>query len=373
MKTPRIVLLLLLGAGFIRAQAQENPAPAPPAAPAQTEMQKWIAATDAQWQAAFKRDVTDVHEAELNKVKLQFLNLLETGIAKASAAGDLNGALALRNEQKRFGDTQVFPEKDEDSDAASVKAIRAAIRAQLAKLEKDTAARAKALHATYDQLLERAQTQLTQHQRLDDALLVKTKRDEVKAAWLAALPAVAEQPKAQPPMAPPKPAVASSPESARGNLFKNPNFENGTDDWKITASKKLGKVQIDLKERHNGKPSLRIENSDFDHTLVTQKIAVKPNTRYLLEGYIKTDNVKPEKYEKEGAELMVTGGWKRTEPLPKTHGWTRVTLSYDSESHSEIEVGASLGHYYCASKGTAWFSELSLTELGQNAKAGKKK
>ncbi|MEO6788919.1 MAG: hypothetical protein ABI318_22585, partial [Chthoniobacteraceae bacterium] len=45
-------------------------------------------------------------------------------------------------------------------------------------------ARAKALHATYDQLLERAQTQLTQHQRFDDALLVKAKREEVAAAWM---------------------------------------------------------------------------------------------------------------------------------------------------------------------------------------------
>lgn len=65
MNTPRILLLLLLTAG-IRAQAQDNPN----AAPAQTEMQKWIATTDAQWQATFKREVTDVREAELNKLKL---------------------------------------------------------------------------------------------------------------------------------------------------------------------------------------------------------------------------------------------------------------------------------------------------------------
>ena len=198
MNTPRILLFVLLTAACItRAQAQDNAV-----AEAQFDMQKWIATTDAQWQAAFKRDVTDVHDVELNKVKLRFPNLLETGIAKASAAGDLNGALALRSEQKRFGDTQVFPEKDEDGDAASVKAIRAAIRAQLAKLEKDTGARAKALHTKYDTMLAQAQTQLTQHQRLDDALLVKNKRDEVAAEWItpeitAAL-AAAEQPKPSP-------------------------------------------------------------------------------------------------------------------------------------------------------------------------------
>ena len=147
MNTPRILLFLLLIAAIIRAQAQDNPAPAPATEPAPTEMQKWIATTDAQWQAVFKRDVTDVHEAELNKAKLQYLTSLETGIAKASSAGDLDGAVALRNEQKRFGDTNVFPEQDEAADAAWVKQLRAGIRVQLAKLETADAARTKALHA----------------------------------------------------------------------------------------------------------------------------------------------------------------------------------------------------------------------------------
>ena len=214
MNTPRTVLLLLLTAVSIRVQAQDNPTPAPAAEPAQTEMQKWIAATDAQWQAVFKRDVTDVHEAELNKLKLQYLTSLETGIAKVSGAGDLNGAVALRNEQKRFGDTNVFPEQDEAGDDASVKQLRAGIRVQLAKLETANAVRTKALHAKYDAVLAQAQTQLTQRQRLDDALLVKNKRDEVAAAWITpALTAAAE--KANPPQPAAKPALIAKPKAGQ--------------------------------------------------------------------------------------------------------------------------------------------------------------
>ena len=226
MNTPRILLFLLLIAAITRARAQDNPAPAATTEPAPTEMQKWIATTDAQWQAVFKRDVTDVHEAELNKAKLQYLTSLETGIAKASAAGDLNGAVALRNEQKRFADTNVFPEQDEAADAASVKQLRTAIRAQLAKLETANAARVKAIHVKYDAVLAQAQTQLTQRQRLDDALLVKAKRDEVAAAWLAGLPAapapvaVAEQPKPPGPGAGPKVAANSALESAAAKTFE---------------------------------------------------------------------------------------------------------------------------------------------------------
>ena len=185
------VFFSMLMALSMTAHAQENPAPPP-----QSEMQKWIAATDAQWQAAFKRDVSDVQETELGKLKLQFLTSLEAAVTKASGAGDLDGAVALRNEQKRFGDSNVFPEQDLAAEAASVKQLRAGIRVQLARVDKDNAARTKALHVKYDQVLAQAQTQLTQRQRLDDALLVKAKRDEVAAAWIT--PAIAALEKQDP-------------------------------------------------------------------------------------------------------------------------------------------------------------------------------
>ena len=196
MKTARIVLLVLLGADFIHAQAQDNPTPAPAAAPAQTEMQKWIATTDMQWQAVFNREVTDVHAAELKELAAKYAAALDAGVAKASTAGDLSGALVLRDEKKRFAETNVFPDNDADADPASVKAIRAAIRVQLAKLETTNAARTRALHAKYDAVLAQGQTQLTQAKRLDDALLVQAKREEVKAAWLTGL---LDAPAPQPP------------------------------------------------------------------------------------------------------------------------------------------------------------------------------
>ncbi len=206
-----IVLLLLVG-GVARGQVNPPPTSAAadaPAVPAQTEMQKWIATTDAQWQAAFNHDVTDVHAAEIKKIAQQYATALEAAITKASGAGDLDGSLALRTEQKRYADTNVFPEQDDAADAPVVKQIRATIRAQLARIEKDNAVRAKALLAKYDQMLASAQTQLTQHKRLDDAVLVKNKRDEVAAAW--ATPAIT--PGISPAIAPvaEKPAPVTTP------------------------------------------------------------------------------------------------------------------------------------------------------------------
>jgi len=163
-------------------------------------MQKWIATTDAQWQAAFNRDVTDVHAEEIKKLAHQYPAALEAAITKASGAGDLDTSLALRKEQKRYVDTNVFPEQDDAADVAAVKQVRATIRTQLGRIEKDNVARTKAMHAKYDQVLASAQTQLTQHKRLDDAVLVKNKRDEVAAAWLVGMaPVAAEAPLTLPP------------------------------------------------------------------------------------------------------------------------------------------------------------------------------
>ncbi len=234
MKNTRTFIPALLAAAFTGADlAAQDPAPASPDKPAavtapaeapavpKTEMQKWIEATDAQWQTAFKKGVTDVHEADLNKVKLQYLNVLEGAIDKASKASDLKAALALRDEQKRFGDTQHFPEQDDAADAASVKQARAMIREPLAKVNADRATRAKALHAKYDQTLAQAQAQLTQAKHLDDAQLVQAKRDEVAAAWITpVIAAVAEKP-APPAKAPmsaqPAPAVSTPPAAGLAN------------------------------------------------------------------------------------------------------------------------------------------------------------
>ena len=194
MKIPRVTALCLAFAACLPPAFAED---TPTLAAAQSEMQKWIATTDEGWQAAFKRGVTDAHEAEVNKLKLQYLNLLDEAVAKASKASDLDGAVALRNEQKRFSDTEFFPETDEAGDAALVKQARTALRALLAQAEKGRAARAKALLAKYDLLLADAQTQLTKVQRLEDALLVKAKREEVAAAW--GTPAVANPSQTTPP------------------------------------------------------------------------------------------------------------------------------------------------------------------------------
>ena len=144
-------------------------------------------------------------------------------------------------------------------------------------------------------------------------------------------------------------------EVTKQNLFKNPDFENGTTDWKLSSWGKKGTSVIDLKEGIDGKPSLRIVNAERDHTLVNQKVTVKPHTRYRLSGYIKTKDVEPPMPGvKEGAELMVSGGWKRTPPVSLTTPWGYHIHNFTTGNETEIVVGMSLGHYGAKVSGTAW-------------------
>ncbi len=150
----------------------------------QSEMQKWIASLDAQWQAVFAREVTAQVEADQAKLWGQYLAAIESAITKATSAGNLELAVVWRNERERVGRAKDVPAEDEPGVPAELKQLRTGWRAQNAKINRDRAEHAKAVHARYDQVLAQAQTQLTQAQRIDDALLVKAKRDEISAAWL---------------------------------------------------------------------------------------------------------------------------------------------------------------------------------------------
>src|SRR6266446_4137560 len=142
LKTHRSMAVAVLLVFSITLQAQEDPAASP-----QTEMQKWLADLDAPWQATFKRDVSDAFTAEFDNLKVQYRTSIQAGITKASDAGDLDGALALLPEQKRFAATNDVPAQDDAADPLPVKQLRAGWRAEIARMENDRAARAKALHA----------------------------------------------------------------------------------------------------------------------------------------------------------------------------------------------------------------------------------
>lgn len=149
------------------------------------------------------------------------------------------------------------------------------------------------------------------------------------------------------------------------NLLANPTFEKKMAGWKVHTWTKKGVVILDKDELYEGKPTLRIENSGDDDTMVVQVVNVTPKTRYRLSAKIKTQDVSPQNPRSEGgAVLAIRGGFERSESTQKTRAWRTVTYEFDTGAKTELELGPRLGFYSAMVTGTAWFAEVSLVELG---------
>jgi len=155
----------------------------------------------------------------------------------------------------------------------------------------------------------------------------------------------------------------------RANLFANATFENGTEGWKLTAWREKGIAEKDDQKTPTGHDSIRIESPIMTDSHLTQEIAVKPQTLYRLSGWIKTENVvKPEAPKQRpgeaGACLAISGGYDKTPDVFGTKDWTFVTVDISSKARSKFTVGPRLGFYGKLVTGTAWFTDVSLVELG---------
>jgi hypothetical protein len=103
-------------------------------------------------------------------------------------------------------------------------------------VEQNSAARAKALHGKYDQFLALSQAQLTRAQRLDDALLVQSKRDEVAAAWSTPSVARSLETALPVPAAPVKPQPTTPVVKVPFGTKPSPNNPVGT--WRFQTKSK---------------------------------------------------------------------------------------------------------------------------------------
>ncbi len=102
---------------------------------------------------------------------------MNSALESATAAGNLDDAVALRDEVKRMTDQRPLPSLDFTTLPDSLKKLRAIYREALAKLPQETAPKVQALHEIYDGALEAYQTELLKAKRLDDAVRVRAVRD----------------------------------------------------------------------------------------------------------------------------------------------------------------------------------------------------
>jgi hypothetical protein len=291
----RLSMILLLALAIVA--AAQNPAPPATPAPApQSEMQKWIDALDGQWQATYLQEVTSRFEADLAKLRQQYLATIDANLARASGAANLELAVAWRAERERFAAAQEDPAQDGETDVAATRTVRAGYRTELARLEKERASRAAVVHGRYDQVLAQAQAQLTQKQRIDDALLVKAKREAIAAAWLKPLAApVAEKPAGPEPAAklvaaaPATPASTPAIQTTRLSIISAKYGEpsgnrlvDTTEHLRQVLNSKQKTLKLNTRDGAEGKdPAPRV----VKQTVITYSIHGKTKTKSFPEAY----------------------------------------------------------------------------------------
>ncbi|MEQ1906122.1 MAG: protein kinase [Pirellulaceae bacterium] len=155
-------------------------------------------------------------------------------------------------------------------------------------------------------------------------------------------------------------------ELKKGNLVKNGSFENSEkpmwsgDSWR----KRPDCWRIVSGQSRGGQMSLHINNPESDDVTVTQTVAVKPGKRYLLSGWVKTENVRALETKSHGAYLYVSGGYDvQKTNLEGTKDWTYQAIVFRSLNRNSVSIAANLGNFASTATGKAWFDDLCVIEL----------
>ena len=192
-------------------QVKEKPAVATPIAVPE------LAALDEQFSKLRQERVAVAFDSDLAKLNANYLGGLDREIRKEKAEGNLDGVLLIEAEKKLVTANQMPPDSD-DTISGTHRNLRGIYRAEHAKLELTRASNLKALIDPLDARLRTLEADLTKKDRLSDAKVVRTYREELaKAAPMA--PAI-------PPEGDLKPAVPTAPVASQKPGQVKDNYTN---------------------------------------------------------------------------------------------------------------------------------------------------
>ncbi|MDZ4403750.1 hypothetical protein [Prosthecobacter sp.] len=214
------------------------PAPAVPVTPppAADPVSLKLADLETKFQAAFDRDAGAAYKAQIAKLNTGYATALDRALAEAAKAGKLDDAVALREEKERMTGGKGLPPEDLDTLPEALKKLRSTWRGAESGYAKQRNALAAPLFDAYDKALDAFQTELTQQNKIDDALRVKTARDELTQRRASIAPAAVEAP---------APTKATMPAPAASTAVE------ASSSWRKAAEWILG-VGGEIRIRRNG-------------------------------------------------------------------------------------------------------------------------
>lgn len=188
-----------------------------------------LAEIDAQFQAAYDRDIAPAHAAAIADLDGKYLAAVKRALDAAAGAGRLDESVLLRAEVQRIEKQEPLPDEDAGDLPETLQKLRGTYRESLSKLESDRVTKAKPYFERRGELLDAYQNELTKQGRLDDALKVRTHRERPH-------PGSSESPASGVPAKTPAPAPVASTSPGTSSL-KLPQ-------WLEAAAESGGKLRI---------------------------------------------------------------------------------------------------------------------------------
>lgn len=109
--------------------------------------------------------------------------------------------------------------------------------------------------------------------------------------------------------------------------------------------------------------SYKIENTDFNDAMFFKTINVVPNTSYKVSCMVKTkDVINKEENKDAGAHICINETVEKSDNVTGTSDWTKIEFVFNSKNRETVDIGFRLGGNYNDSKGTAWFSDMTIEE-----------
>lgn len=215
-----------------------------------------------------------------------------------------------------------------------------------------------------------AAARLPESQAIGVALAGRAVLEQGDDAWIPQVMAAAIAQHAKPFLAAATPLLPKEPEGAPVNLFPNPGFEKADPNdpnlplaWRVRVYSGEAKHTWEDGIGRGGGKALSIRSNDGADTSWCTDVAVEPNTRYRLSGWIHTHGV-THPGGTHGALFNIHPRHVVTEYVQDDSEWTQVSLEFQTGANERsVSINCLYGGWG-KSTGEALYDDLELISLG---------
>ena len=144
-------------------------------------------------------------------------------------------------------------------------------------------------------------------------------------------------------------------------LYKAYSTNNFNEYIRAEYNSSLSNFSRDSEVKYSKMDSYKIENTDYNDAMFFKTITVVPNTSYKVSCMVKTENVVNKTLKSDaGAHICINETVEKSDNVVGTSDWTKIEFIFNSKNREEVQIGFRLGGNYDDSKGTAWFSDMTI-------------